>query len=198
MNNFKIKLPVIITLFFSIILFNSCETENNDILEQSVDNEFAKFKSAFPDLSSKISLKNIQKVNIASALSKSINSDIEGVTFPLIDNDFVIGRYIGLVDESIGMYIDFSDYTNKITFHDVNGIESPQVFEMVLDLSTNTYKPVIELDYQNRGWRYWVCAGGCTAVSVAISLVDGPAPLMDILAIAYQLDCVLSCAENYL
>lgn len=196
MKNLKINVPSIIIMFFSVILFNSCETENNDILEQSVDNEFAKFKSAFPHLSSKISLKNIQKVNIASALSKSIN-DIEGVTFPLIDDDFVIGRYIGLDDESIGIYIDFGDYTNKITIYDVNGIESPQVFEMVLDLSTNTYKPVIDLDYQNRGWRYWVCAGGCTAVSVAISLVDGPAPLMDILAVAYQLDCVLSCAERY-
>jgi len=197
MKNFKIKLTVISALFLGAIFFNSCETENNDLVEQSIDNEFSKFKSAFPDLSSKISLKNIQKVNIASALSKSTNSDIKGVTFPLIDDDFVIGRYIGLDDESIGFYIDFSDYTNKITVYNLNDIETPQVFEMVLDISTNTYKPVLYSDYQAK-WRYYLCGSACVAVSTAIALVDGPAPLMDVLAVAYLLDCVLNCAENHL
>lgn len=197
MKHFKIKLTIISALFLSITLFNSCETEKNDLVEQSVDNEFAKFKSAFLDLSSKISSKNIQKVNIASALSKSTSSDVEGVTFPIIDNDFVIGRYIGIGDESIGLYIDFSDYTNKITFYDVNNIEEPETFQMVLDIATNTYKPV--LDYQAKsGWRYWLCSAGCAAGATAISLVDGPAPLMDVLALAWGADCILDCADDHL
>ena len=57
---------------------------------------------------------------------------------------------------------------------------------MVLDIPTNTYKPVLDLDYQARiGWRYWLCVGGCIAGATAIASVDGPVSAMDILALTW-------------
>lgn len=196
MKKFKIKLTVISALFLSVILFNSCEIENNDLAEQSIDNEFTKFKTAFPNLVSKINYSNIQKTK-SNDSAKSKNN-IDGITFPVMNDNVVIGRYIGTTNQNTAIYIDFSDYTNKITFYDVNNIEKPETFQMVLDKSTNTYKPILDYQAKSSGWRYWLCAGGCTAVSITISLVDGPAPLMDVLAVAYQLDCVVGCAEEHL
>lgn len=193
MKHFKIKLTAISVLFLSIILFSSCEKGDNNLIEQS--NEFTKFKSAFPNLASKISYDNVQKTKDNSA-AKSGNT-VDGLTFPIINNNEVIGRYLGTSSQKTAIYIDFSDYKNKITVYDVNKIEEPKIFQMALDTSTNTYNPVLN-NQTKSGWRYWLCAAACTAGAVAISLVDGPAPLMDVLALTYQLNCVLSCADEHL
>jgi hypothetical protein len=188
MKYFKIILVV-----GGLFLFNSCEKDDSNLIEQS--NKFNNFKTSFPSLASKINYDNVQKTNNGYA-AKSENI-VNGVTFPVMIDNKVIGRYMGTTDESTAIYIDFSDYKNKITFYDVNNIEEPETFRMVLDSSTNTYTPI--LDYQSKGgWRYALCAAGCTAVSITIALVDGPAPLMDVLAIAYQLDCTVRCGEDHL
>lgn len=111
------------------------------------------------------------------------------VAFPIIENELVIGRYIGLADESIALYIDFSVYTNKITVYDVNDSSQFQDFQMIYNSETGNYEVV----NTNRG--FW-CSVNCTVVALVIAASDGPSPLMDILAIAYQVSCLAQCEHK--
>jgi len=44
------------------------------------------------------------------------------------------------------------------------------------------------------GAAFW-CKVSCTVGAMAIAASDGPSPLMDILAIAYQVSCLAACIE---
>lgn len=110
----KINLFTVLAMAVTLIIV-SCQS-NND--EDVLNSEFSKFKTNFPELASKINYVNVQKTNNDYA-AKSENT-IDGVTFPVMNNNKVIGRYIGTTDEKSSVYIDFSDYTNKITIYDVN------------------------------------------------------------------------------
>jgi hypothetical protein len=188
MKNLKIKLIVMSGLFLSF-LFNSCETENSDTMEQTTESEFLNFKTAFPDLESKINYTYIQKTSSNSNASPKGN--LEGVTFPVTNNEEVIGRYIGTADEISAIYIDFSDYKNKITVYDVNDPSKSENFIMILDEATNIYSPEINSD---SGKGFW-CDAQCTIAAIAIAASDGPSPLMDILAISFQITCLAACRE---
>jgi len=64
---------------------------------------------------------------------------------------------------------------------------------MVLDESTNTYNP--DKNFQAKNFQvedFW-CGVNCTVVAMVIAASDGPAPLMDILAISYQVSCLAQC-----
>lgn len=47
------------------------------------------------------------------------------------------------------------------------------------------------------GWQEWVCAAGCVATGFSMSLLDGPAPIMDAAAALYVYTCTIDCQKNY-
>lgn len=179
-------------MFLSIILFNSCQTEENNPIEQLVDSEFAKFKIAFPDLVPKININNIQKTNSKNNDRAKSESNISGVTFPVMENDEVIGRYFGLSDESSAIYLDFSNYTDYVKVYDVNDPSSFAVINMVYNKNTGEYEPASQNSFNKS---YFWCDLSCTVGALAIAASDGPVPLMDVLAISYQITCMAACRE---
>jgi hypothetical protein len=153
-----------------------------------LDNDnFKVFKTNFPNLSSKIGLNNIQKVDIDIVTTKETST--KGVTFPVIDNNIVIGRYIGLSDESKGIYFDLSDYTKKIIAYDANNPSVHLVINMIYNPTNGNYEPSLSSMKS-----YW-CEIGCCLGAMAIAASDGPSPLMDILAASYCAACILECNE---
>ncbi len=179
----------VLGLLILTLLFVGCNSVKEELIVQSVDTEFATFKSTFPHLSNKISIANIQKGEDVVRNSKSSSRSISGVTFPIIDNEEVIGRYIGLSDESSAIYIDFSDYTNKVTVYNVNDPSVFETFEMIYNPVNGKYEP------SYIGMKGFWCAASCTIGAIAIAASDGPSPLMDFLAISFQIACLADCAE---
>ncbi len=164
----------------------SCQSNNDEDL---LNSEFSVFKKNFPELAPKISYSNVQKIiNNYSAKSENF---MDGITFPIMDNNEVIGRYMGTSDENISVYIDFSDYKNIITIYDATNPSKFQSVKMVLDHSTNTYKPDPKLQAKD----FW-CNMTCTIGAIAIASSDGPAPLMDALAVSFVIACLADCAEE--
>ncbi|MFD0931416.1 hypothetical protein ACFQ0R_02275 [Psychroflexus salinarum] len=189
MKNLKIKLTIISSLILCSLFLNSCETESSEEFNQSFKKEFLSFKSSFPELANKIDYKSIQETS-AENNGKSMTKT-SGVSFPIINNNKIIGRYIATIDERSAVYIDFSDYQNKIIIYDVNNPSKFESFEMVLNEKSNTYSPVYNSSLEKGFW----CDAQCTLAAIAIAASDGPAPLMDILAISFQITCLASCRE---
>jgi hypothetical protein len=185
----KIILKNVLGLFILATIFVSCNSEKEDIAINSIDNEIVTFKSNFPHLSNKISTANIQKVGEVEKNSKSSQASISGITFPIIENEEVIGRYIGLSDESSAIYIDFSDYTNKVTVYNVIDPSVFETFQMIYNPENGNYEPSY---FGEKG--FW-CGASCTIGAIAIAASDGPSPLMDFLAISFQIACLADCAE---
>ena len=46
---------------------------------------------------------------------------------------------------------------------------------------------------RSAGWEEWVCAAGCVATGLGMSLLDGPAPIMDAAAALYVYTCTVDC-----
>jgi len=177
------KFKVLFLLLTVIIV--SCQTDNEEL-----NSEFSKFKTNFPELASKINYDNVQ-TNSNNKTAKSENN-VDGTTFPVMDDNEVIGRYLGTNDESVALYMDFTDYTNKITIYDVNNPTNKQEFEMIYNSETGNYEPV-KTDVSSRG--FW-CSASCALGVIAIAASDGPAPLMDYLAVAYGVACLQACKES--
>jgi len=185
MKNFKFLALLILSVSLLTI---SCQSEDDNLSEQSVPSEFTTFKTAFPELITKISYENVQKTNFNKNGAAKSKNRADGVTFPIMDNNKVVGRYIGLSDESTSLYIDFSNYENKIVIYNVNDPSEFETLNTVYNSDTDKY----EVDLSAYRSRFW-CGVRCTVAALAIAAADGPSPLMDILAVAYQVSCLAEC-----
>lgn len=182
-----------ILLIIAIILF-SC-TENIDTVDQqTIDPKFTVFKESFPRLANNMNTDYLQDFSgyreNPSLLSEGEATEIEAITFPIMEEEKVIGRYYGLVDESSAIYIDYSDYQNKITIYDVN---NPSAFE--------TLKPDLKSKFggytTESTSKGGLCAVGCGLAAAAIIASDGPAPFMDLVAVSYLAVCLADCEESF-
>ncbi|RYC52597.1 hypothetical protein [Flagellimonas olearia] len=181
-------------LFFlsCLSLLLSCTKQNEELTIESLHEEFSTFKKAFPNLYVNINPDYIQKSDINSLETLTAKAEV-GITFPIIENEKVIGRYFGLCDESIALYIDYSDYENQIVIYNVNNSAQFAIVEMELNLETLTYIPiqVSSKEYSAKGSSW--CAVSCGIGATAIALSDGPAPLMDLVAVTYMAACLTDC-----
>lgn len=180
------KVIVSLTFMLAMMLMMNCNINENEEIQNK---EFLKFKKNFPELSSKISYENIQQNNVDKRYISKSTQNIDAVTFPIMNNNKVIGRYLGDKSGNNAIYIDFNDFKNKIVIYDVNDPTKFQVLNMLYDESSNSYKP--DLKYQAKA-SFW-CKAACTVGAIAIASSDGPAPLMDILAYTYAVACLLDC-----
>jgi hypothetical protein len=189
MKTLKINILTILLLFISISILDSCKNENDEIIDTTLNYELSVFKKNFPCEYKNIGIENIQQV-IANK-SNGDNSNINGITFPVIEEGKVIGRYIGLIDQTSCLFIDFSDYTHQVTIIDVNDPSKQQVLDMIYDSKDGTYRP----NFLKNGCGFW-CSAACALGAIAIAASDGPAPFMDALAITYSIACLAACLEN--
>jgi len=164
----------------------SCQSNKEDDILSS---EFLVFTVNFPELASNISYDNVQKINTENESSFKLERNVKGVTFPVMIDNVVIGRYIGSTVENTAVYIDFTDYKNKIIIYDVYNPSEFESVDMVLEEYSDSYIPVEYI--QTRGG-FW-CKAACTIQAMAIASTDGPSPVMDVLAIAYGIACMLDC-----
>lgn len=188
MKNVRSKISKIV---LSIILTGAvgCSNDNTEVgnLEvESLSFEFSHFKENFPQHFQKIESSKIQYGQSSSIQGKG-NED--GATFPIVDGDNVIGRYLGLSDQSTAIYFDFENYEESISVYDVNNPDFQRTYYAEYDAKTNSY---IYNDLGNKGW----CEVSCTLGAMAIAASDGPAPFMDYLAVAYGIACLADCAQN--
>jgi hypothetical protein len=193
MNVFSKRLLFCSLTIISTLIFISCSTENtltnnldeNLVIQKTIQNDVNRytttFRDNFSDLSDKIGENYIQYKY--SELSNK-NKEIQGLTFPIIDKNEVIGRYVGLTDESNVIYIDFENYKESITIYDVNNPSKFITVNTVYDSKTDTYTIS-----PNKSW----CEASCTLGAIAIAASDGPAPFMDYLAVAYLISCMQDC-----
>ena len=157
--------------------------------EITLEQKISVFKANFPEQYNNISLNNIQEVESSLTNANTIEN---GITVPIEENNQIIGRYIGLTDQSASVYIDFSDYENTVRVYNVNNPSQFQDFQMVYNSTTRNYQPLFGANGESGG--FW-CEAGCVIGAIAIAASDGPFPLMDALAISYEIACLSDCAE---
>jgi len=186
MKIFKIIISASLLCLLSLI---SCNRSDDQFVEKTTPLEFKVFKNNFPHLSSMFNVDYIQTADLDLGTYKSSQTTIKGVTFPIIEDNKVIGRYIGISDESKGVYLDYSDYTNKIVAYDANNPSFNKTFRMVYNQDNQNYEPVL-----NGTKSYW-CEITCCLGALAISAGDGPAPVMDIIALAFFTSCMIDCND---
>ena len=156
--------------------------------ELTFEQKTSVFKANFPEEYSNISLNNIQEVESSLTNANTIEN---GITVPIEENNQIIGRYIGLTDQSASVYLDFSDYENTVRVYNVNNPSQFEDFQMAYNYNTNNYEPI----RANGGGGFW-CEVGCVLSAITISGLDGPFPFMDILAVAYEVACIADCADK--
>ncbi|MCV6631028.1 MAG: hypothetical protein OIF50_14340 [Flavobacteriaceae bacterium] len=163
----------VLTLSITLI---SCNKDSNPS-EQIEDNSISNFENNFISEFQAKDLSYLQKV------------DHSFLTFPTIKNGMVIGRYIEYSDEE-ALYFDLSNYKKEVIVYNVFNKNEFQIIPTTLDLKTKSYK----LDSSLARGGFW-CKAACYIGAAAIAASDGPAPLMDALAVSYGITCIAACIE---
>ena len=173
---FKIALCVLLIANFSCDKETS-EAEFNEQLSPSM----AAFKANFPNEFAQLDLDRSQVI-------KDANNALLATSSPVISNNQVRGRLFQYAD-GITLYYDLSRYSEFVTTFDVFD-KSSQTYAMKFDAKSQSYQP----DFTTAG-SFW-CKAACTLGAMAIAASDGPAPLMDALAITYGAACLADCVIN--
>ncbi|WGK64415.1 hypothetical protein [Croceiramulus getboli] len=173
---------------FILIIMTLCTSCSKEEVLNLSTYSTTKFEKNFPVESSLARYDHLQEYS-SESIGKS-SPDFKGVTFPIVQDNQVIGRYIGLESELSAIYIDFSDYTNKILVINVLEPETHIYLDMILDPVSGNYVPVLPTE---KG--FW-CSAACAIGAIAIASSDGPAPIMDALAISYSIACLADCASE--
>lgn len=186
MNTKKFKYLIILILFSSVSLLNSCDKGYDEVKDEAIDNELEIFKKNFPCEFENIGIEYVQRE--ITNKSGGDNLSKSGISFPIIDDGKVIGRYLGLSDQSAATYIDFTDYENQVTVYDVLDPSKFQIFKMIYNPEKGLYEPIILKSTTG----FW-CGAACALGTIAIAASDGPSPLMDILAVSFSVACLADC-----
>ncbi|MHA7830598.1 MAG: hypothetical protein ACX93O_05830 [Flagellimonas sp.] len=172
----------------------SCTEDPDTVDLQTVNSRFTVFKEAFPELAKNINTDYLQDFSSyrekPNLTGKGDATEIDAITFPVMKEEKVIGRYYGLVDESSAIYIDYSDYQNKIVIYDVNNPSAFQTLKPDLKSKFGGYTT----ETTSKGG---LCAVGCGLAAAAIIASDGPAPFMDFVAVSYLAVCLADCEESF-
>lgn len=98
----------------------------------------------------------------------------------------------------VGLIITVDLVNKKAIFTKENEIGS--ITYLLVERESNLFGlKLAEINQNNNlrsaGWEEWVCAAGCVAEGFAMSLLDGPAPIMDAAAALYVYVCTAECNE---
>lgn len=174
-------------MILSLSFFVGCNKEINETEEKNLfEDKLTIFKQNFPCEYENINFDYLQE----SKSTKSSESNTDYIVFPVMEDGKVVGRYIGLADQSSAIYIDLRDYTNTVTVYDVINSSLHETVSMVYDSEKGIYIPA-SLKSANGFW----CGLSCGIGTVAIAASDGPSPLMDILAASYAAACLTECLQ---
>lgn len=180
---------IIKRVFFTIfVLFisMSCDKQTNEM--ELSDQRLSIFKMNFPNEYKNLRLEFLQ--GTIETKSSEVSPSL-GISVPVIINNEVVGRYVGLVDQSAAIYIDFTNFKNEIIVYDVINPSRFQIFKMKYDAERDVYEPFV-LKSTNDA----LCGALCALGAIAIAASDGPAPFMDALAITYAATCLAACVAN--
>ena len=183
------KILIIKRAFFTILVLfisMSCDKQMNEM--EHNEQRLSIFQMNFPNEYKNLKLEYLQ--NTIETKSSEISPSL-GISIPVIINNEVVGRYVGLVNQSAAIYIDFTDYKNEIIVYDVIDPTRFQVFKMKYDAERDVYEPIV-LKSTNDA----LCGALCALGAIAIAASDGPAPFMDALAITYAATCLAACVAN--
>ena len=162
----------------------SCSKGDDSIVEKT--EALKLFEKNFKNESQNLNYNYIQKSKKVKLKTNS-DSSIDFTTIPIIENQVVTGRFFEYSDGD-AFYIDFSDYTKKIIIYDLANPSEFEIVEMIYNKDSNSYVP----NYLGSN-KTFMCKVACTIGAMAIAASDGPSPIMDILAVAYQISCVADC-----
>ncbi len=189
MKNFKKIVSVCTLALVMLVSFNvnAQDLKENTIILKSISS-LNNFKEQYPK---EYNLLNTEYIQNDEGIIESSN-ELKGLNYftipTMIDNN-VVGRLLYYNGET--QYIDFSNYKNEVIIHIItkDKIKSSVTIPMVYNSKNDVYEIS---GYQNRGW---LCGVGCTLATMAIIASDGPAPLMDIIAVAYYAVCMADCRK---
>jgi hypothetical protein len=161
-------------ILISTIFFITCDDE--DITERD-DNQITSYKST--------------KLN--SVKNKGDNLDQLYIVEEIVTNneDFNKNFMVGLVAE-----VNVTDLKVSFTKEGEEGVltynlvKKDNIYVMEL-VNKNSY--VQKNENLNKEVPKWICGAACVSVGFAWSLLDGPAPLMDLAAIMYTIQCSQDC-----
>lgn len=200
------KITIIIgalTFLFCTSIFISCKKNNSITGETQLTEGLSIFKTKFNNEFNSISWDTKRIIN-----PSLMNDEVPNINFTLIDINLNGYNAYYVEFDGKGFFVDYSKHNKGIKVFDVvnsdeyciipfaEGKASIPDFNSEYSLYQKTFNP--NESNLKSGWRYWLCAGGCGAVSLAIAASDGPAPFMDILAVVFFADCTLDCAEKHL
>ncbi|MCK5730796.1 MAG: hypothetical protein KAH68_06960 [Draconibacterium sp.] len=193
----KLLKKYFLTLLILSTVFNSCNKEDDFIQKPLLTKSLKTFKNAFP---TEFNLLNWNSYKENINLSK-VDNKIPDITFNLIES--IDGNSYYVEFEGKGFYILYSKINKEINIFKVNDpskyvIMPYDEITLVPDLNSELQMITLKSNLEENYWRYSLCIAGCTGVAVAIAATDGPAPLMDIVAIAFQIDCSLGCVDTWL
>ncbi len=168
------KTQLIFTILTCSIFFISCD---DDYLSDGYSNEVRSYKTT--------------KLN--SIKNKGNNLDQLYIVEEIETNndDFNESFLVGLVAE-----VNVTDRTVTFSKEGEDGvliyklIRKGNLYVMELVNDNSFYQ---KNTYLNKSVPKWICGAGCVSVGFAWSLLDGPAPLMDLAAIAYTYSCASDC-----
>lgn len=177
----------LIIMIFITSFFVGCNKEINETEERNpYEDKLTIFKKNFPCEYENINFDYLQELKS----TKSSGSIANFITFPVIEDGKVIGRYIGFTDQSCAVYIDMKDYTNTVTVYDAINPSLHETVSMVYDSEKGIYIPV-----RLKSANGFLCSTLCAIGTIAIAASDGPVPVMDALAATYAIACLAQCLE---
>lgn len=192
----NLKNFILITVVASLIVL-SCQTES-DFNEKPLLTESLKtFQKEFSKEFNLIDWNSKTNYNLSDS-----NKDIPNIDFTMIKINESDSYYVEF--EEKGFYVNVSNSNKKIDIYKVNDSNKFVTIpykknELLPDLNSNSiFLYVNDNLHAKSWWRYTLCVTACTGVALAIAGTDGPAPFMDILAVAYQIQCGLECSDKYM
>lgn len=166
---------------FTLSILSSCFHEDSvNMPENDLSAAMLTFKSNFPSEYQSLFIQNKQ-------ILESENKSIVATSIPVIVNGVVKGRFFEYSDGE-SFYYDLSNYKKQVTIYNTFYSKSFQSVGMKLDLKTQAYIP----DLTTACGSFW-CKASCTLGAMAIAASDGPVSLMDALAFAYGIACLVDC-----
>jgi len=185
-----LKLTLGILLSISLFSCSSDETIDNSKLDLSKLKSLNEFEQQFPTEYSKLETGNMQDREgyIIKSLEKFNSQDY--FTMPILENNIVVGRIFS--NKGDVQYLDLKNYKKEITISyfskEKNNLTA--TFPMIYDKKIEAY--IVDNSYSQKiSWCEWSCYLGVAAMAIS----DGPAPIMDIIAIAYGVTCIEGCNE---
>lgn len=188
---------IITIVAIAIFMFTSCsKNEQIDVLQdesislKSITN-LNDFKAEYPK---EYNLLNVEFIQNDKGIIKTQAElkDLNFFTIPAIVNDNVVGRLLYYNGEI--QYVDYTNFKNEVSIitFSKDKLKSSVMLPTIYNSVNDTYEVSL---YQNKASGF-LCGVGCTLATMAIIASDGPAPLMDIIALAYYSVCMAECAKE--